>query len=276
MNVAYMTNAWGAVLAANSAPNNANGAYYVSTGPDAQAIREIAEAGYAHIEIFDGNLLAYAGKEDDFRRMLDENSVTLMATYSACNFIYDEILEEELYRVRKTAELAKGLGAVHYAIGGGATRFDGIREDDYEKLGKALDKVCDMLDEIGLVASFHPHMGSLVETPEQLDKVMPHTRISLCPDTGHVLLGGGDPQKVTEKYVDRIKYFHIKDVTKDGMFCPLGMGVIDFKPIIKVLKEKGDNIQYAVECDGWCEDPKEAAVTTYKYLENNLKLVSVR
>lgn len=270
MKVAYMTNAWGEVLAANSAPNNVNGAFYVSTGADTDAVKQIAEAGFEYFEIFDGNLLAYEGREDELRRLIEDSGIGLMASYSACNFIYDAILDEELFRVRRAAEFAKKFGATQYALGGGATRYDGIRESDYEKLGRALDRVCDMMDDIGLAVSFHPHMGSLVQSPEQLDKVMPHTRINLCPDTGHVVLGGGDPLKVTEKYVDRIKYFHIKDVTKDGMFCPLGMGVIDFKPIIKVLSEKGTGVQYAVECDGWSGDPKEAAIVTYKYLEENL------
>ena len=48
-------------------------------------------------------------------------------------------------------------------------------------------------------------MGSLVESPVQLDKVMPHTRIRLCPDLAHVKKGGGDPLKVVKKYLDVYK-----------------------------------------------------------------------
>lgn len=270
MKVAYMTNAWGSVLGSNAAMNNVNGAYYVSTGPDAQAIAEIGAVGYEQIEIFDGNILAYEGNEDAFRKLLDDAGVSLRAVYAAANFIYGEILDEELYRIKKAVAFAKKFGATELALGGGATRYDGIRESDYAQLGVALDQVCDMMDDMGMRASFHPHMGSLVQSPDQLDKVMPHTRMSLCPDTGHVVLGGGDPLKIVQKYVDRIDYIHLKDVTKDGMFCPLGTGVIDFRPIIKTLKDGGRDVLWAIECDGWDGDPKEGAQITYKYLEENL------
>lgn len=270
MNVAYMTNAWGSVLGSNAAMNNVNGAYYISTGSDVQAITEIAAAGYEQIEIFDGNILAYENDEQAFKKILDDNKISLLAVYAAANFIYDEILGEELYRIKKAAVFAKKFGATEMALGGGAIRYDGIRESDYAKLGVALDKVCDVLDAIGMRASFHPHMGSLVQSPEQLDKVMVCTRMSLCPDTGHVVLGGGDPLEVVRKYIDRIDYIHLKDVTKNGMFCPLGTGIIDFLPIIKTLKDCGRDILWAIECDGWDGDPKEGAHITYEYLKENL------
>ena len=270
MKVAYMTNAWGSVMAHCGAANNVNSAYYVSTGEDAKAIKEIADAGYEQIEIFDGNLLAYENREDEFKSMLSDNNVSLLAVYCAGNFIYDEILIEEMFRIEKAARFAKKFGATQIALGGGATRWDKIRESDYDKLAKALEKVCDMAEKIGMTASFHPHMGSLVQSPEQIDKVMSKTRIALCPDCGHVVLGGGDPVEVVRKYADRIYYIHLKDVTKEGMFCPLGMGVIDFKSIIEILGANKNNTLYAVECDGWDGDPAKGAAITYEYLKKNL------
>ena len=130
MKVAYMTNAWGQVMAHCGAANNANSAFYVSTGADADAIAGIAATGYEQIEIFDGNLLAYEGKEDAFKSILAKNKVSLLAVYSAANFIYDEILDEELFRIKKAAAFAKKFGATQIALGGGATRYYGIHEGD--------------------------------------------------------------------------------------------------------------------------------------------------
>ena len=121
-----------------------------------------------------------------------------------------------------------------------------------------------------MTASFHPQMGSLVETPEQLDKVMEKSRIKLCPDCGHVKLGGGDPLTITRKYADRILYFHLKDLTEDGEFCPLGVGTIDFKPIIKTLTERGGEILWAIECDGWSGNANEGAKISAEYLKGLL------
>jgi len=273
MKVAYMTNAWGAVMAHCAAANNVNGACYVSTGADADALAGIAKAGYEGIEIFDGNLLAYEGREGEFQKMLEAHKLALWAVYAAGNFIYDEILPEELFRIKKAAAFAKKFGATELALGGGATRFDGIREGDYQKLAAALDQVCAIAEGLGMTASFHPHMGSLVQSPEQLDKVMPHTRISLCPDTGHVVLGGGDPVAVVKKYAGRIKYIHLKDVTAQGMFCPLGTGGINFPAIIDILGKNNGKTRYAIECDGWNGDPARGAAITADYLKSKLGFV---
>jgi inosose dehydratase len=251
------------------AANNVNSAYYVSTGPDADAIRAIASAGYEQIEIFDGNLLAYEGREANFSELLVKNKVSLLAVYCAANFIYDEILDEELFRIKKAASFAKKFGATELALGGGATRFDGIKESDYIKLAAALDKTAALASDLGLRASYHPHLGSLVQSPRQLDRLMPLTKIHLCPDTGHVAAGGGDPVAVVKKYADRIKYIHLKDITKEGMFCPLGKGVIDFPAIIETLKDK--DVLYAIECDAYSGDPDEAAKTTFNYLKTTLR-----
>lgn len=270
MKVGYSTNAWAPVLAYWAATNNVNGAYYYSPGSAKDAIKGIANAGFEQAEIFDGNLLDFDGNEREFAAILDECGVELLAVYCAANFIYDEILPEELYRIEKAMSVARSYGAGHVALGGGATRFDGIREDDYRKLAAGLDKVCDIADRLGMVASFHPHMGSLVESPEQIDKVMPYTRIALCPDTGHVVLGGGDPVEVTRKYADRIKYFHLKDITVEEMFCPLGVGYIDFPAIVKILESTDNYIQYVVECDGWDGNPNEGAKLSAGYIREKI------
>ncbi|GAA3315043.1 hypothetical protein GCM10020331_009080 [Ectobacillus funiculus] len=76
----------------------------------------------------------------------------------------------------------------------------GFLESDYAALGAALDRVVDIANKYGLVASYHPHLGTNVQAPEQLDKLMPLTKkINLCPDTAHIEAGGGDPVEVIKK-----------------------------------------------------------------------------
>ena len=267
MKVGYVANAWGPVLGHWAAPNNVNAAYYRCPCDLNQVFSDIAAAGYDSVEIFDGDLLEYQGNEEAFQELLSKYGLSLKGVYVACNFIYDEILPEELNRLERAAVFAKSFGATEIALGGGAVRYDGIRESDYVKLGEALNKVCDLAEAIGMRASFHPHMGSLVESPTQLAKVMAHTRIPLCPDTGHVKAGGGDPLEVIKTYLDRIYYIHLKDITETGMFCPLGVGVIDFLPIIETLKTSDIDIDVTIECDGWNGDAAEGAKITAEYLK---------
>ncbi|MBQ3274559.1 MAG: TIM barrel protein [Christensenellaceae bacterium] len=267
MKVTYSTNAWGPVLAHWAAPNCVNAAYYRCDGDLGQALKDVSSAGFESVEIFDGDLLGFEGDSLKLAGMLKENSLKLKGVYIACNFIYDEILPEELDRVKRAASFARSLGATEIALGGGAIRFDGIRESDYVKLGEALNKVCEIAAELGMRASFHPHMGSLVESPEQLAKVLAHTDIKLCPDLAHVKLGGGDPLEIVKKYIDRIEYIHLKDVTADGMFCPLGVGTLNIKAILDVLTDALQPIDYAIECDGWSGDPAEGAKITAEFLK---------
>lgn len=266
MKVAYCTNAWGSVMAHCGAANNVNGAYYVATGDDETAIRSIAKTGFEYIEMFDGNLLAYEERTDELQIIFDRYQVSLKGVYSAGNFIYDEVLSEELYKIERTAKIAASLGADQLVLGGGAVRYDGIRDEDYKKLARALDLTAEMAAQHGLTASFHPHMGSLVESPGQLDRVMEQSKILLCPDCGHVYLGGGDPYTVTKKYLDRIEYFHLKGVDENGVFCPIDRGVIDFKPIMELLAGSDHAIQLAIECDCSSADPLADAKAGYEYL----------
>ena len=270
MKITYSTNAWGAVLGHWAAPNNVNAAYYRCAGDLKTALKDISKAGFEYVEIFDGDLLEYQGREGELKHLLEENNLKLKAVYAACNFIYDEILPEELDRLKRAADFAQQFGATEVPLGGGAVRFDGIRESDYVKLGEALEKTRVMIADMGMRASYHPHMGSLIESPVQLDKMMKWTQINLCPDLAHLKAGGGDPYEVVKKYIDRIYYIHLKDITEDGMFCPLGVGTIDMKPIIEAIKNGPNDVEIAIECDGWSGCPAEGAQITADYLKANL------
>ncbi len=267
MKVGYMTNAWGAVVGHPGGVTSIKDLFYLSTGDDEQAIKAISEAGFEYIEIFDGNLTAYEADRQKFTGILKKYGVELFAVYTGADFIYDEVLEEEFSKMEQAAAMAKAYGAKHLCIGGGAVRSKGIKDADYGKLAKGLDKAMEMAAKYGLVASYHPHLGTCVQTTDQLDKLMPLTKISLCPDCGHIAAGGGDPVEVVRKYKDRIKYLHLKDY-KDGGFYPLGMGDIDFKEIIHILYGKG--VDYTVEADGYAGSPEEAAKISHKYLEGLL------
>ena len=98
---------------------------------------------------------------------------------------------------------------------------------------------------------------------------MPHTRIKLCPDLAHVKKGGGDPLEIIKKYLDRIEYIHLKDITDDGMFCPLSVGILDMDTIVETLKKAPHEIEIAIECDGWSGDPAEGARITADYLQKH-------
>jgi inosose dehydratase len=100
--------------------------------------------------------------------------------------------------------------------------------------------------ERGLRASFHPHAASYVEAPDEIHELLARTppELGLCLDTGHTIVGGGDPVELARRYADRLVHLHLKDVDatvlgrlragevdmdqawEQGIFCPFGEGVV--------------------------------------------------
>jgi inosose dehydratase len=241
--------------------------YYRSNGSIAQAVRDIAAAGYEGIEMFDGNVADYAERPDDLRRLLADAGLELVSVYCGANFIYADMLADELYRVARAADLAATFGAQHLVVGGGARRAVGTREEDYDRLGSALDEVVGIAESRGLTATYHPHLTTMAESPYELDEVMRRSRIGLCPDTAHVAAGGGDPAELIRRYADRIHYVHLKDFRPDPVtFLPLGRGVLNMPDIIAALGEAGYDGWLVVELDAYDGDPLEAARTSWASL----------
>jgi inosose dehydratase len=130
-----------------------------------------------------------------------------------------------------------------------------------------LDRIMDAAAERGLVATLHPHVGTLVESGEDTDRVLAGSRIGLCLDTGHLLIGGGDPVALAKGHPARIGHVHLKDVRLElahqvqkgevsytgavaaGMYVPLGEGGVDIAAIVTALEDSGYAGWYVLEQD---------------------------
>jgi len=262
---------WGGVVGHPAGVTSVKDLFYLANGPSEPAIRQVAEAGYLGVELFDGNLAQYEHQIDDLRRLLAETDIRLVAVYSGANFVFEDILEEELWRIDKAASLAAQLNAEHLVVGGGARRAGGASARDYDRLADALDQVVAIAAKHSLLASYHPHLGTIVERPEQLDQVMLASRIHLCPDTAHLAAGGGNPVELIQRYGERIVYVHLKDYRSEPLaFLPLGRGELDVKAILSGLDAAGYDGWVTVELDDYAGPPIEAARKSRLYLEQVL------
>jgi inosose dehydratase len=268
MELAHQTMTWGGgVFGHPAGVTSVADLFYVSGGAPERALRDIAAGGYAGCEMFDGDLLEYESRPHEFRRLLDDTDLRLVGVYSGANFIFDEILEEEFARIERAAVFAARLGAEHLVLGGGAQRAAGLAARDLDKLAAALDEIAARAARHGLSASYHPHLGTIVEAPDMLEVLMEKTRISLCPDTAHLAAGGGDPVAIIECYADRIPYVHLKDWSADAQaFRPLGKGDLDLAAVVAVLQRAGYGGWLTVELDEYEGDPAEAANLSAAFL----------
>jgi inosose dehydratase len=262
----YETNCWGALGGDGVGVTSIKDLFYRTFADMGQAIADVGAAGFQGVELFDGSLVDYADDIPALRRHLDAAGVSLVGVYSGGNFIFPDILDEELWRIDRAAQVAAAAGGEHLVVGGGAKRAGGVRDGDYERLAAALDRVCDIAEGHALKAHFHPHLTTIAESPEQVDRVFALTRIGFCPDTAHLAAGGGDPAAMIRKHFDRISYVHLKDVRRNPFaFVPLGEGDLDMAGIVRTLAELGYQGWVTVELDSHPQ-PRAAAETSARFL----------
>ena len=263
--LAYHANCWGMLGGNAQGVTSITELTYRTFGDMDRAFDDIAAAGYEGVELFDGNLLDYSAA--DLRNLLAKTGLTLVAAYAGGNFIFDDILPEELARITRAADRAAELGAPHLVVGGGAKRFDGIRDEDYVKLGAALDKVKAIAEARGLRGHYHPHLSTIVEGPDTVARIFGLTSIDFCPDTAHLAAAGGDPARLIRDHASRISYVHLKGLqTEPFAFTPLDRGDVPTGPILAALRETGFKGWVCTELDAW-SDPAEGARISMDYLK---------
>jgi inosose dehydratase len=142
-----------------------------------------------------------------------------------------------------------------------------LDEDGWSLLLRNLDRVSREAAAHGVRTVLHPHVGTMVEVPDDVRRVLEGFSISLCLDTGHLLIGGTDPAELARQVPDRIAHTHLKDVdaawarqvqdqrvgytdaVRRGMYRPLGHGDVDVAAIVASLEGQGYDGWYVLEQD---------------------------
>ncbi|HZE30710.1 MAG TPA: TIM barrel protein [Actinoallomurus sp.] len=166
-----------------------------------------------------------------------------------------------------------GFGDAGTLVLAAATGLDGyderpaLTDDGWRTLLANLDRIAAHAAGLGVLATLHPHVGTVVEGPGEVDRVLAGSRIPLCLDTGHLLIGGTDPLELARSAADRIAHVHLKDVdaalagrvragdltytaaVREGVYRPLGTGDIDIPGIVGALTAAGYTGWYVMEQD---------------------------
>lgn len=265
---AYEANAWGGVVGNPNAVTDLGTGFYVTPGDVHRTLDAIAAAGYTGIELFDGNLLPFEDSMEAFTDAVRGSGLEVTGVYSGGHFIYPDAHEDEMARFDRSIALAAAAGARHYVVGGGAIRSTGRRDEDFAVAGGFLSAVAARAQAAGLIASYHPHLGSLAQTPEQIDALFAATTIGLCADVAHIAGGGGDPVAVIRRHAARLAYVHLKDIDlATNAFLPLGEGGLDLEGIVDAVVEAGYDDWVTVELDGYSGDQAAAAARSLAWLQ---------
>jgi inosose dehydratase len=172
-----------------------------------------------------------------------------------------------------------------------------LDQSSWKRLLSNLDRVATLAADRGVRAVLHPHVGTMIETGNEVQEVLNGSSISLCLDTGHLLIGGTDPAELARQAPERIAHLHLKDVdstiaarvqsgqltysdaVRQGMYRPLGHGDVDVPAIVGHVRAHGYNGWYTLEQDTiLTEEPKDEGPvadvrTSAEYLRTVLALL---
>ena len=198
--------------------------------------------------------------------------------------------------------LHRDLGATHVVYADTSLgRHDGIwrpisdrpklDDADWPAYGRKVTELAERMHDFGVGMAFHHHMGTIVETNAETDRLMAVTgeAVGLLFDTGHSAFSGGDPLALLDATIDRVVHVHCKDARPDklararaedmsfmdavldGIFTVPGDGSIDYPAILRRLNDAGYEGWLVVEAE---QDPNKAHPLTYARMgyENLLRM----
>lgn len=194
------------------------------------------------------------------------------------------------------AYTAAGADTLVLAAATGVDGYDAERPelDDagWEIVYRNIDRILAAAKARGVTVSLHSHVGTMIETQAEVDRILNGTDVDFCFDTGHMFIGGVDPVEFVQKHTGRISHAHLKDVALDrarsvqsgeqayydavvdGMYQPLGQGDIDIDSVVGTLIRAGFDGWFTLEQDTVVADepapgagPIEQARTSLSYLK---------
>ena len=206
------------------------------------------------------------------RALLDSCGLRLIGGFVTAVLHEPARRASELASVRRQAEwlaaggaelvvLAPALAQTGYA---GAV---GLPDGAWPQVFEGIDRVVEIADASGLGVAVHPHWGTAIERRQHIERFLKETAHALCLDTGHIALGGADPQRVARDAGGRVRHVHLKDVdgalaarvrdgvvsyndaVRAGLFRPLGEGAARIKDVLAHLRGTGYAGWYVLEQD---------------------------
>jgi len=230
--------------------------------------------GYTGIEL---GPPGYLGDDaDSVAAALEPYGLALVGAFAPLRIADEDGFRDDLAFHDRTIEILAATGArgpvvlagdeneIRLAAAGrpDATHATMLKGDDFRRAADRIERAAERAADRGVPAAFHPHTATYIESPEEVAALLDATDpglVRLAFDTGHTVVGGGDPVELAREARDRIAHLHLKDVDPDslarvrtqeltveqawdaGLFCPFGEGAVDFSA---VLGELGD-------FDGW-------------------------
>jgi inosose dehydratase len=230
-----------------------------------RALEEIGAAGYAGAELTPSlEALRAPGR---LQIELDTNNLDLPAIYWTCPRTPED--EEGMADAREALEGASLLG-VEVLVCSEGGRPEQVADEDFANLARVLDELQSAANRYNIAVAYHPHLGALVETREDIDRLFAGvTAAGLCVDPGHIGEAGSDPVAVIQAYQSRLVHLHLREWQGEEMHEVLGgRGSNDgIQRVLDVLAETGYERWASVELFSTRREPLALARKARLWLE---------
>lgn len=267
-----------------------------------QCVSEMALAGFTGCEV--GN--KYPKDPAVLKAALDLRGLTIANQWFS-SFVLSKPMEEVEKDFIAQCKFLKAVGADTIGASEQSYSIQGqmhtpvfeckyvMVQKEWERFAKGMNRLGEIADSMGMKLVYHHHMGTVVQTAAEIDKMMDITdpdKFSLLFDSGHLAYCGEDYVEVLKKHVKRVKHVHLKDIRPDvvkkvkdeklsflqgvraGAFTVPGDGCIDFAPIFDILDAAGYKGWMIVEAeqDPAKANPLEYALKAREYIRKTAKI----
>jgi myo-inosose-2 dehydratase len=261
--------------------------------PLQQCLSEAKSAGFQGMEM--GN--KFPRDASKLRPMLDAHGLVLVGGWYS-TFLLEHDAETEFAESTDHRKLLKAMGTNVFIVAECTNTVHGnktaplstrpvMTEAQWKTFSTRLTRLAELLKADGFQLAYHHHMGTVVQTAAEIDRLMGGTgeAVNLLLDTGHAKWGGDDPVRLAKTYRKRISHVHCKDVrlavkaeadkhdwsfldsVLAGVYTVPGDGSIDYVSVFKELR--GYSGWVVVEAE---QDPEKAPPAKYAKLGcDNLK-----
>lgn len=245
-----------------------------------QCLDETAKIG------FDGIEKGHKFPQDPagLKAVLEPRGLRYVSGWHSLNLLTHTI-EEEKAAMQPALDLLKAMGskviivcetsnAIHGNDAVAVNDRPKLADADWVRFGAGVEELAEYAAAQGIALVYHHHMGTIVESEDEIDRLMAHTgpHAKLLLDTGHCLFGGGNPERVAKNHMHRVGHIHAKNIrpviarqvrdenlsflegVRRGVFTVPGdvEGGVDFLPVLRIAAEHGYQGWLVIEAE---QDP---------------------
>ena len=266
--------------------------------PSPRVLGEMAGLGFRATELgAPGFLPAEPG---DVKSELGNYDMSLLGAFTPVVIHDSSHRNEAIASAREAARFLQSAGATKF-ISCPVLDMDwsiprALSSSEVTHMAEMFAIIDDICGEHGLEQVLHPHVQTLVETKDDISRVLDTCDVHFCLDTGHMAFGGQDPVEFAKDSMDRVGHVHLKDIrldmvgpvlrrevtlmaaTQAGIFTPLGQGDVDIMGVVQALEGAGYQGWYVIEQDTAITDgmpvegdgPIHQITTSLEYLTNTV------